>query len=134
MNHSMQAEMGSKSGPCSGMTMSAVSTNLHFHGLTIPPVCHQDDVLHTSILPTDGAFEYSFRIPDDEQPGLYWYHPHIHGFSKDQLLGGASGALIVEGIENAKKVVAGLPERVFIIRDQDLINPDAPLQVRTCHS
>lgn len=126
MNHSMQAEMGSKSGPCSGMTMSAVSTNLHFHGLTIPPVCHQDDVLHTSILPTDGAFEYSFRIPDDEQPGLYWYHPHIHGFSKDQLLGGASGALIVEGIENAKKVVAGLPERVFIIRDQDLINPDAP--------
>ena len=28
--------------------MSLVSTNLHFHGLTIPPVCHQDDVLKTS--------------------------------------------------------------------------------------
>src|SRR6202000_1544356 len=52
--------------------------------------------------------------------------PHIHGFSKEQLLGGASGALIVEGIERAKKEVAGLPERVFIIRDQDLVNPDAP--------
>ena len=106
--------------------MSPVSTNLHFHGLTIPPVCHQDDVMKTSVQPGDAPFEYRFRIPEDEPPGLYWYHPHIHGFSKEQLLGGASGALIVEGIERAKKAAAGLPERVFIIRDQDLINPNAP--------
>jgi FtsP/CotA-like multicopper oxidase with cupredoxin domain len=112
--------------PCTSGIMSPVSTNLHFHGLTIPPVCHQDDVLKTSIQPGDAPFEYRFRIPDDEPPGLYWYHPHIHGFSKQQLLGGASGALIVEGIERAKKAVAGLPERVFIIRDQDLVNPNAP--------
>ncbi len=46
--------------------------------------------------------------------------------AKQQLLGGASGALIVEGIERAKKAAAGLPERVFIIRDQDLVNPNAP--------
>jgi FtsP/CotA-like multicopper oxidase with cupredoxin domain len=109
-----------------GMTMSVISTNLHFHGLTIPPVCHQDEVLKTLLQPGDPAFEYRFRIPDNEPPGLYWYHPHIHGFSKPQLLGGASGALIVEGIERAKKEVAGLPERVFIIRDQDLVNPNAP--------
>ncbi len=57
---------------------------------------------------------------------MYWYHPHIHGFSKVQVLGGASGALIVEGIERANKEVAGLPERVLIIRDQDLLNPNAP--------
>ena len=106
--------------------MTPISTNLHFHGLTIPPVCHQDDVLKTSVQPGDPPFEYRFRIPEDEPPGLYWYHPHIHGFSKAQVLGGASGALIVEGIERAKKAVAGLPERVFIIRDQDLINPNAP--------
>ncbi len=112
--------------PCTSGIMSPVSTNLHFHGLTIPPVCHQDDVMKTSVQPGDPPFEYRFRIPDDEPPGLYWYHPHIHGFSKQQLLGGASGALIVEGIERAKKVVAGLPERVFIIRDQDLVNPNAP--------
>jgi FtsP/CotA-like multicopper oxidase with cupredoxin domain len=113
-------------GACTnGTTMSAVSTNLHFHGLTILPVCHQDDVLKTSLAPGD-SFEYRFRIPEDEPPGLYWYHPHIHGFSKQQMLGGASGALIVEGIERAKKEVAGLPERVFIIRDQDLMNPNSP--------
>jgi FtsP/CotA-like multicopper oxidase with cupredoxin domain len=111
--------------PCTSGIMSSVSTNLHFHGLTIPPTCHQDDVLKTSVQPGDAPFEYRFRIPQDEPPGLYWYHPHIHGFSKQDVLGGASGALIVEGIERAKKEVAGLPERVFIIRDQDLLHPNA---------
>jgi FtsP/CotA-like multicopper oxidase with cupredoxin domain len=111
---------------CTTGVMSDVSINLHFHGLTIPPICHQDDVLKTAVQPGDPPFEYRFRIPTDEPPGLYWYHPHIHGFSKAQVLGGASGALIVEGMERAKPSVAGLPERVFIIRDQDLVNPNAP--------
>lgn len=110
---------------CTSGSMTTLSTNLHFHGLTIPPICHQDDVLNTAIQPGDSPFEYRFRIPYDEPPGLYWYHPHIHGFAKAPVLGGASGAIIVEGIERANKAVAGLPERVLIIRDQDLLNPNA---------
>jgi FtsP/CotA-like multicopper oxidase with cupredoxin domain len=114
---------------CTTGAMSPASTNLHFHGLTIPPVCHQDDVLNTLIQPGDHPFEYRVRIPANEPPGLYWYHPHVHGMSKAQVLGGASGALIVEGIERADPQLAGLPERVFIIRDRELVNPDAaPLQ------
>jgi FtsP/CotA-like multicopper oxidase with cupredoxin domain len=115
-----------KSDPCASGAMTATSTNLHFHGLTVPPLCHQDDVVKTSIQPKDAAFEYRFKIPNDEPPGLYWYHPHIHGFSSKQVQGGASGALIIEGIEHANPDVAGLPERVLIIRDQDLQNPNAP--------
>jgi FtsP/CotA-like multicopper oxidase with cupredoxin domain len=115
-----------KSNPCQSEVMSLSSTNLHFHGLTVPPLCHQDDVLNTSIQPDDPPFEYRFRIPDNEPPGLYWYHPHIHGFSKAQVLGGASGALIVEGIERVNPQLAGLPERVFVVRDQDLLNPNSP--------
>ena len=111
--------------PCESGAMTPVSTNLHFHGLTVPPVCHQDDVLKTSIQPDDAVFDYRLRIPEDEPPGLYWYHPHLHGFSKTQVLGGASGALIIEGIERADPQLAGLPERVIVIRDQELINPDA---------
>src|SRR5580698_6951751 len=126
-NHVHASMNADKSGnPCVSGAMTATSTNLHFHGLTIPPVCHQDDVLKTSVSPRDAPFEYRFRIPVDEPPGLYWYHPHIHGFSKVQVLGGASGALIVEGIERANRAVSGLPERVLIIRDQELLNPDAP--------
>ncbi len=111
--------------PCESGAMTPVSTNLHFHGLTVPPVCHQDDVLKTSIQPDDAVFDYRLRIPEDAAPGLYWYHPHLHGFSKTQVMGGASGALIIEGIERADPALAGLPERVIVIRDQDLINPDA---------
>jgi FtsP/CotA-like multicopper oxidase with cupredoxin domain len=81
--------------PCTSGAMTPVSANLHFLGLTVPPACHQDDVLKTSIQPDDPPFEYRFRIPDNELPGLYWYHPHIHGFSKVQPLGGASGVLVV---------------------------------------
>lgn len=112
--------------PCQSGAMTATSTNLHFHGMTMPPVCHQDEVLKTSIQPEDPPFEYRFVVPDNEPPGLYWYHPHIHGFSSKQVTGGASGALIVEGLERAIPEVAGLPERVLIIRDLNLMNPNAP--------
>ncbi len=115
---------------CAGGSMGdGALTNLHFHGLTLAPVCHADDVLHTMIEAGSAAFEYRFRIPEDEPPGLYWYHPHIHGMTNVQVLGGASGAIIVEGIERANPLVAGLAERVIIIRDQELVNPDAaPVQ------
>ena len=105
-------------GDCSSGLMSGSSTNLHFHGLGVPPVCHQDEVIHTLLQPGDPAFAYRIRIPRDQPPGLYWYHPHPHGFSERQVVGGASGALIVEGIEKMKPQVAGLPERVLVLRDQ----------------
>lgn len=111
--------------PCTGGAMTAVSTNLHFHGLVIAPICHQDDTLNTAIQPTDPPFEYRFKIPKDQPPGLYWYHPHIHGFTRAHAMGGASGALIVEGIDSANREVRGLPERIFVIREQELLHPDA---------
>ncbi len=114
---------------CAGAQMNVAVTNIHFHGLDVPPICHEDDVLNTLIEPSGRPFEYRFRIPANEPPGLYWYHPHVHGLTKTQVLGGASGALIVEGIERANKLLAGLPERVFVVRDEDLEHPDAePIQ------
>jgi FtsP/CotA-like multicopper oxidase with cupredoxin domain len=110
---------------CTSGAMEPTATNLHFHGLALPPVCHQDEVMKTSI-PSGGSFEYRFRVPSDQPPGLYWYHPHIHGFSMRAVLAGASGALVVEGLERAIPEVAGLPERVLVVRDQYLMNPDAP--------
>jgi FtsP/CotA-like multicopper oxidase with cupredoxin domain len=111
--------------PCATAPMRATSTNLHFHGLTVPAACHQDDVMRTMIETGSAPYEYKFQIPADEPAGLYWYHPHIHGFTKAQVLGGASAALVVEGIERAIPSLAGLPERVLIVRDQNLANPDA---------
>jgi len=112
-----------KNDPCQGGTMTPASTNLHFHGLAVSPVCHQDETLKTRIQPGEPPFEYRIQIPKNQPPGLYWYHPHVHGFTEEQLLGGASGALIVEGMEQAVPRVAGLPERVFVIRDENMPDP-----------
>jgi FtsP/CotA-like multicopper oxidase with cupredoxin domain len=110
---------------CTKGGMTELATNLHFHGMSVSATCHQDDVMNTFVQPGDPPFEYRVQIAPDEPPGLYWYHPHVHGVTKAQVLGGASGALIVEGIERADPAVVGLPERVFIVRDQELLNPDA---------
>jgi FtsP/CotA-like multicopper oxidase with cupredoxin domain len=110
---------------CSSGAMTPTATNLHFHGLAVPPLCHQDEVMKTSV-PSGASFEYRLRIPLNQPAGLYWYHPHIHGFSMRSVLAGASGALVVEGLERAIPEIAGLPERVLVVRDQNLINPNAP--------
>src|SRR5262249_44105632 len=101
---------------CQG-TMTASSTNIHFHGLNVPPKCHQDEVIFTLVNPGDPAFHYRTTIPANEPPGLYWYHPHPHGLTQAQIMGGASGAIIVEGIDKIKPEVAGLKERILISRD-----------------
>jgi len=104
---------------CSDPKMEFFSTNLHFHGMSVPPVCHQDDVLRTFVQPGE-EFDYDVQIPANQPPGLYWYHPHVHGITERQVQGGASGALIVEGIEKQHSSLARMPQRVFVIRDQEL--------------
>lgn len=109
---------------CGAATMDASSVNLHWHGTNISPACHSDEVIHTLINSGD-TFTYNITFPNDEPPGLYWYHPHVHGIAEAAVLGGASGALIVDGIENIQPSVARLPERVLIVRDQVVGNPDS---------
>ena len=101
---------------CGGMVMTASSTNLHFHGANVAPTCHQDEVIKT-LINSGETFHYDVHFPIDEPPGLYWYHPHIHGISEPAVQGGASGAIIVEGLENVNRDVAGLPARTLIVRD-----------------
>src|SRR5579862_6512823 len=110
---------------CDGGVMDSGVTNLHFHGMNIPAVCHQDEVIRTAIA-AGKQFDYRITIPRNQPPGLYWYHPHPHGYSERQVQGGASGAIIVEGIEKVAPAVASLPQRVLMLRDQQRIGPEAP--------
>ena len=102
---------------CGASSMTGASVNLHLHGTNTPPVCHQDEVINTMIN-TGETFTYNFQFPANEPPGLYWYHPHVHGNAEAAVLGGASGAIIVEGIQNEQPAVAGLPQQTLIVRDQ----------------
>jgi len=122
-NPSMPMEMAPPAGPKCGDGGAATvnSTNVHFHGMNVPPVCHQDDVITTLIQPGTPGFQFNVHIPPTQPPGLYWYHPHVHGFTEFQVNGGAAGALIVEGMEKVRPEVAGLAERVFVIRQQYLV-------------
>jgi hypothetical protein len=99
----------STSSACNGK-MGTNVTNIHFHGTNIAPVCGRDEVIHTLIQPHQ-SFDYNVTIPSTEPPGLYWYHPHPHGISEGQAQGGATGALIVEGLQNVIPALAGLPTR-----------------------
>jgi FtsP/CotA-like multicopper oxidase with cupredoxin domain len=119
MTMKMPAAQGQTCGD--GGDPSLDSTNVHFHGLNVPPICHQDDVIDTLIQPGSPGFKYSMQIPTTEPPGLYWYHPHVHGFTEFQVNGGASGAIVVEGMEKYRPEVQGLTERIFVIRQQYLI-------------
>src|SRR6266852_9506897 len=102
-------------GPCMDMT------NLHFHGLTISPDAPQDDVLTMMAMPGK-TLRYTVQIPKNHPPGLYWYHTHPHGESYRQVLDGMSGALVIEGIESYFPALAGLPERVLVVRGRSVGN------------
>src|SRR5262249_59471370 len=102
-------------GGCGALNMTASSVNIHYHGTNTPPTCHQDEVIHT-IINSGETFQYEVHFPKNEPPGLYWYHPHIHGLTTAAVTGGASGALIVEGNEKVNHAGAALAPRVFIFR------------------
>jgi FtsP/CotA-like multicopper oxidase with cupredoxin domain len=101
--------------PCMNMT------NLHFHGLTVSPNSPQDDVLTMMAMPGQ-SLRYAVQIPKDHPPGLYWYHTHPHGESYQQALDGMSGALVIDGIESYYPALAGLPERILVVRGRSIVH------------
>lgn len=89
--------------------------NLHFHGLVISPRAPADDVLTTLARPGQ-TLHYAFTIPPNHEPGLYWYHPHVHGETFWQVAHGMSGALVVEGLERHLPALARMRERLVVLR------------------
>lgn len=102
---------------CGDLEMYTSSLNIHYHGTRSSPACRQDQVIHT-IINSGERFQYNVVMPTYIATGLYWYHTHVHGTAEATVQGGASGALIIQGIQNYQPAVAGLPERVLVVRDQ----------------
>ena len=90
-------------------------TNLHFHGLHTTPLGYSDNV-HLTVAPGQ-SIDYEVPIPVTQPPGLYWYHAHIHGISEGQVMGGLSGALVVEGLEARLPALQGLKENLLVFKD-----------------
>ncbi|MBA3643682.1 MAG: multicopper oxidase domain-containing protein, partial [Chloroflexia bacterium] len=88
-------------------------TNLHVHGLHVSPRDNGDNVF-VHVMPGE-SFSYEYQIPDDHPAGLFWYHPHSHGDSMQQVAGGLAGAMIIEGGLDNLPGIQGLPERLMVL-------------------
>ena len=106
------------------------STNLHFHGLHVSPKkvtiggqeVYGDYVVDSpdqGVLP--GAERlHKIEIPLNHPPGIFWYHPHLHGSSGAQVSSGMFGAIIVEGSENQLFDPQIAAERVIFMHKHNL--------------
>ena len=72
-------------------------TNLHTHGFHVSPSGISDNVLRTFGPGEQAPIE--IHLPRDIAVGTYWYHAHLHGLTESQVIGGLSGVLIVDGLE-----------------------------------
>ena len=71
-------------------------TTVHFHGLTLSEA--QDGAGFDAIAP-GAAKALSFEVKN--RSGLYWFHPHAHGFTAEQIYSGLVGLLVVVDAEDA---------------------------------
>jgi FtsP/CotA-like multicopper oxidase with cupredoxin domain len=96
-------------------------TNLHFHGLGVSPIGNGDNVfLH--VRPGE-TFTYQIKIPE-KHVGLFWFHPHMHGNVDQQIIGGMSGGIIVEGSERLYPFLQNLTERVILFKHHPIGRAD----------
>jgi FtsP/CotA-like multicopper oxidase with cupredoxin domain len=118
-NGSVLEQLSSAEEQCGDLVVYNGSLNIHTHGAPVSPACHQDQVIHT-LIGSDESFQYSIPWPYYTPSGLYWYHTHVHGTANPTVEGGASGLIVVGGISNYFPWLAGMPERLLILRDQSI--------------
>lgn len=95
------------------MNMQPLDVNLHLHGFEGPP--QQENVFLSTLSTPAHACEYDITIPYTQPPGTYFYHPHAHGMSGLEVLGGLSGMWIVEP---GTATLSAVDERDVVIRPQ----------------
>lgn len=97
-------------------------TNIHYHGFHVSPDGLSDNVFRTF---EPGSRNRSVvHLPDDHEPGTFWYHVHFHGLSEGHLMGGLSGLIVVDGLEDVlPEELREVPQRQLAIRNLQLARP-----------
>lgn len=101
-------------------------TNLHYHGLHVPPTGNADNSFLE--IPAGEDFTYEFDLPASHPGGTFWYHPHMHGFVARQVSRGLAGIFIVRGELDQIPEIAEAPEAVLVLQDFDLDNSGLPVE------
>lgn len=90
-------------------------TNVHFHGLHVSPLGSSDNIFRV-IGPRENT-KYVLDIPIDHARGTFWYHSHLHGLATDQVSGGLSGLVVIEGLEGLlPDELRNITQQTFIMR------------------
>lgn len=100
-------------------------TNLHFHGLHIPPVGNADNSF-LQVRPGE-RLTYEFDLPASHQGGTFWYHPHVHGSTARQVSRGLAGLFVVRGELDQIPEIEGAPEIGLVLQDFALGTTGVPL-------
>jgi suppressor of ftsI len=93
-------------------------TNLHTHGLHVSPSGNHDNVF-VRINPGH-RFTYEYQLPLDNEPGSYWYHPHLHMFVERQIFAGLAGPLVVEGGLDTLPSLRHIPQRWIFLQNTEV--------------
>jgi suppressor of ftsI len=94
-------------------------TNLHFHGLHVSPGGEADNIFRM-VNPGETA-QYVLEIPLDHPTGTFWYHPHMHQLALEQVFGGMSGVIVIDGLrEQLPANLQGIDEHLFALKDYQL--------------
>jgi FtsP/CotA-like multicopper oxidase with cupredoxin domain len=88
--------------------------NLHTHGLSVSPSGNSDNVLLS--IPQGRSNRFVIKIPKTQDHGLYWYHPHIHGVTDEQVYNGLAGHIVVSRADGDFKQFDGLDVHPLMIR------------------
>ncbi|WPF90038.1 multicopper oxidase family protein [Cyanobacterium aponinum AL20118] len=98
----------------------AQPTNIHYHGLHISPTGNADNAF-LEIQPNQ-TFNYEFTIPDNHPSMTAWYHPHLHGYTAQQLSGGLAGLFIIKGELDDIPEINSAKEEFIVLQDFPLDN------------
>ena len=90
-------------------------TNIHYHGLHIPPAGSGDNVF-LEISPGE-SHTYEYQIPQSHPAGTFWYHPHKHGLVAEQLFGGLAGLFIIRGKLDEVPEIKAAKEEFLVLKD-----------------
>jgi FtsP/CotA-like multicopper oxidase with cupredoxin domain len=91
------------------------STIVHWHGLLVP--ANADGHPRDAIGP-GASFEYDFPLV--QRAGTFWYHPHAHQRTADQIHRGLAGFFIVgDAEEDALQLPSGAQEILLLLQDRE---------------
>ncbi len=94
------------------------ATNLHTHGFHVSPEGNSDNVFLS--IPPGQQFTYEYAIPQDMEPGSYWYHPHLHPTVERQIFQGLAGAIVEQGGLDQLPALRHVPQRWIVMQSMDV--------------